>query len=60
MIEEPPRRGDHHIGAAVDLQRLRLEGDAADEQGDAQIVKLAQGLEGFLQPGRQVRAWARE
>ena len=47
MVEQAARRGDDDIGAAVDLQRLRLEGDAADEQRDAEIVHLAQRLEGL-------------
>ena len=47
MVEQAARRGDDDIGAAVDLQGLRLEGDAADEQRHVEIVHLAQRLEGL-------------
>ena len=47
MIHEAARRGDDDIGAAVDLQGLRLEGDAADEQRHVQVMQLAQRLEGL-------------
>ncbi len=51
MVEQAPGRGDHHVGAAVDLGRLLVEGDAADEQRDRQLVVLAQRLEGLVYLG---------
>ena len=47
MIEQAARRGDDDVGTAVDLERLRLEGDAADEERHRVIVHLAQSLEGL-------------
>ena len=51
VVEEPARRGDHDIGAAVDLAILIVERHAADEQGDRQPVLPAQGLERNLNLG---------
>ena len=47
MVDQAARRGDDDVRAAVDLQGLRLEGDAADEEGDGEIMQLAQRLEGL-------------
>ena len=47
MVEQAARRGDDHIGAAVDLGGLSLEGHTADEEGDGEVVLLAQRLEGL-------------
>jgi hypothetical protein len=45
------RRGDHHIGAAVDLAVLVVERHPADEQSDGELMLLAQGFEGVLHLG---------
>jgi hypothetical protein len=38
MVEQAAGRGDEHVDAAGELGVLVAEGDAADEQGDAQLV----------------------
>ena len=45
VIEEPARRGDDHIGAAIDLDRLVVKGDAADQQSHGQAVIAPERLE---------------
>ena len=47
VIEKAARRGNHHIGAAVQLLVLFVVGHAADEQRHRQFVVLAEKLEGL-------------
>ena len=59
MVEQPARCRDEHVDAARDLGILVAEGDAADQQGDVELVIDAVLVEVFLQPARRVRASAR-
>ena len=45
MIEQATRRGDHHVGAAVELAVLVVIGHAANQQRHGQLVALAEDLE---------------
>ena len=45
VIEQPPRRGDEDVRAALQLAVLLVEGDAADQQCDVELVVLAVFLE---------------
>ena len=45
MVEQAARRGDHHIGAAIELAVLIVIGHAADQQRHGQLVALAENLE---------------
>jgi hypothetical protein len=45
MIEQAAWRGDHHIGAAIELAILILVGHPADQQRDREIMVLAEDLE---------------
>ena len=38
MVEQPSRRGDQHVCATVELALLIVEGHAADQEGDVQLV----------------------
>ncbi len=59
MIEQPARRRDEHVGAAIELAQLVVEGHAADQQGDVEAMVGAVFLEalrhlgGKLARGRQ-------
>ena len=48
MIEQAAGRGDQHVDAAVELLVLVVEGDAADEQRDGQLVVAAVAVEVLL------------
>ena len=54
MIEQPARRRDQDVGAAIDLGVLLVEGHAADQQGDRQPVVAAEPLERFLNLGGEL------
>ena len=54
MIEQPARRRDQDVGAAIDLGVLLVEGHAADQQGDRQPVVAAEALERFLNLAREL------
>ena len=54
VIEKSPGRGDQHIGSALQLAVLLLEGNAADQQSDVKLVVLAVGDEIFLDLGGQL------
>ena len=54
MIEQPARRRDQDVGAAIDLGVLLVEGHAADQQGDRQPVVAAEALERFLNLGGEL------
>ena len=41
MVEQAAGRGDQHVGAALELLVLLVEGDAADQQRDVELVVLA-------------------
>ena len=41
MVEQAAGRADQHIGAALELAVLFVEGDAADQKGDVELVVLA-------------------
>ena len=45
VIEQPPRRGDEHVGAARDLLVLFVERHAAEEECHCQLVVGAVALE---------------
>ena len=45
MVEQPARRGDHHIGAAIELAVLIVIGDPADQQRHGELMALAEDLE---------------
>ena len=45
MIEQAAWRGDHHIGAAIELAILILVGHPADQKRHGEIVVLAEDLE---------------
>ena len=45
MIEQAARRGDQDVGAPVQLAVLVLEGHAADQQGNGELVVDAELLE---------------
>ena len=45
MVEQAAGRADQHIGAAFELAVLFVEGDAADQEGDVELVVLAVFLE---------------
>ncbi len=64
MIEQPSRRGDDDVCAAVDLGVLFSKRDPADQQRNRQLVFLAQCGEGLVHLCRQLacrfedqRAW---
>ena len=48
MIEHAAGRGDQHVGAAVELLLLVVEGDAADEERHRQLVVDAVAVEALL------------
>ena len=52
-VEQAAGRGDQHVGAAHDLRFLVVEGDAADQQGDIELVLRAVFVEAFLDLGGQ-------
>ena len=54
MIEQPARRRDHHVGAAIELAVLVVIGHAADEQRHGQLVALAEDLEMLGHLGREL------
>ncbi len=54
MVEQAAGRGDHDVGTAIDLQGLRLEGDAADQEGDREIVLRSKRLEGLAHLVREL------
>ena len=54
MVEEPPRRGDQHVHAAVDQQILLLEGHAADQQRLGELEVLGVGVEVLGHLGREL------
>ena len=54
VIEQAPRRGDDDIRAPVDDAVLFGEGNTADEQGDVDLVILAELLEGVHHLGGQL------
>jgi hypothetical protein len=41
MIEQPARRGNQHIGAALQLAVLLVKGHAADQKGHVEAMVLA-------------------
>ena len=45
MVEQPARRGDHHIGAAIELAVLIVIGHPADQQRHGELMALAEDLE---------------
>ena len=45
MIEQPARRRDHHVGAAIELAVLVVIGHAANQERHGQLVVLAEDLE---------------
>ena len=45
MVEQAAWRGDHHVGAAVELAVLILVGHPADQERHGQIVVLAENFE---------------
>ena len=45
MVEQAARRGDHHIGAAIELAVLLVVGHAADQKRHGELVVLAENLE---------------
>ncbi len=58
VVEQPPRRGDQHLDAALQLSGLRLHVDAAEHHRAAQLGVLGVELDLLAPPGRPVRAWA--
>ena len=48
MVEQAARCSDEHVGTAVELAELLVEGHAADEQRHGQFVVLAVAVEVFL------------
>ena len=51
MVEQAAGRGDQHVDAAVELLDLVVEGNAADEQRDGQLVVAAVAVEVLLDLG---------
>jgi hypothetical protein len=45
MVEQPARRGDQHVGAAVDRGILILEADTADQKRLGELEMLGIGVE---------------
>ena len=64
VVEQPPRRRDEHLDALLQLERLRLHVDAAEDDGDAQLrvrgvaLDVVGDLVGELARRRDARARA--
>jgi hypothetical protein len=54
MVEQPAGRGDHHVGAAVELAILLVVGHPADQQRHGEIVVLAENFEMLGDLGRKL------
>ncbi len=54
VVEQAARRGDQHVGAAVELLELVVERDAADQQRHGEPVVDAVFLEALRHLGREL------
>ena len=57
MIQQPPRRGNQHVGSTVDNPALIDKGNTADQQGHVQFVILAIDLEIFRDLCGKLPGW---
>ena len=54
MVEQPARRRDQHVDAAHQLVVLVVKRNAADDEGDVELVVLAVLVEAVLDLGREL------
>jgi hypothetical protein len=57
MVEQTAWRGDHQVGAAVELAILILVGHPADQQCHSQVVVLAEDFEMLGDLSRKLARW---